>query len=148
MIKFQRAILDQETIKQLIDLSYVWFNEDCSYGMRPNTKDDIYEACYIALDDKKIVGYGFGHYYTEDSKKSCIEVGSKCFEIDELYVLPNYRNQGIGKQLFKMLQDEVKEKIDYLTLATSTKDYKKALNFYAEQNNMNYHSAFLFKKMK
>ncbi|UKI51140.1 MAG: GNAT family N-acetyltransferase [Clostridium sp.] len=31
-------------------------------------------------------------------KTSYIEIGSKCFEIDEIYVTKGYRNKGIGQK--------------------------------------------------
>ena len=98
--------------------------------------------------DEEIVGYIMGKYFIEDEKRSYVDIGDKCFEIQEIYVLPNYRNKGIGKKLFSILEDEVKDNVKYIVLATSTKDYKKALKFYVDDNDMVYHSAFLIKKTK
>ena len=148
MIEYKKAILDDDTIRQLIELSTKWVEEDCSYGMVSNKKENINEPCFIALDEKKIVGYIFGHFYTKEDKTSYIEIGSKCFEVDELYVLPSYRSKGIGKKLFKMLEEFVINDADYITLSTSTKDYKRTLKFYVEANDMLYHSAYLIKKTK
>ncbi len=67
--------------------------------------------------------------------------------VDEIYVNPAYRNQGIGKTLFRMLEEYVKSDCQYITGSTSTKDYKKILNFYVDELDMNFHSAFLIKKM-
>ena len=36
----------------------------------------------------------------------------------------------------------------YVTLSTSTKDYKRILHFYAETVGMDFHSAFLIKPTK
>ena len=89
-----------------------------------------------------------GKYFVEDQKRSYIEVGDKCFEVEELYVIPNYRSKGIGKTLFSLLEKEVKDNVQYIVLGTSTKDYKKTLKFYIDDNDMTYHSAFLIKKTK
>lgn len=147
MIEFKKAIFDEYTINQLIELSKIWADENISFGLIPNSKDDLKEPCFIALDNNKIVGYIFGHYYEENKKRSYISVGEKCFDVDELYVLERYRSQGIGKKLFKMLEDEVKDKVVYITLATSTKNYHKILKFYDEEVGMTFHNAFLIKKM-
>ena len=42
--------------------------------------------------------------------------------IDEIYVIPSYRSKGVGKELFKLMENEIKESCDYITLSTSTKD--------------------------
>ena len=138
---------DPFVVSSLLELSRVWVEEGCSFGMRANERDDLREPCYIALDEGKVIGYGFGHFYEKETKNCEIPVGSKCFEIDELYVLPEYRSGGIGGRIFRLLEEEAKGKAEFITLATSTKDYKKALRFYAEQNAMTYHSAYLIKKI-
>ena len=146
MISYQRATLDESTVEQLIELSKCWSKEECSFGMRPNTREDLQDACYIALDGDRIIGYIFGHPYIQEKKTSYIEIGSKCFDVDEIYVLPEYRDQGIGDHLFKLLEAEVTPEVDYITLATSTKDYSRILRFYTEGQGMTFHSAFLIKK--
>lgn len=147
-MKYEFRQLDEKTASRLIELSKKWQEEDCSYGIVANTEDDIKTLLCVALDRDEIIGYIFGHYYIAEHKTSYIEIGRKCFSIDELYVLPEYRNQGVGKELFKRLEQEVETSCAYITLSTSTKDYKKILHFYAEELNMNFHSAFLIKAAK
>ena len=144
-MKYELRKLDDATIKNLIELSKKWQSEDCSYGIVANTKEDLKEPLWVATETDEIVGYIFGHYYNTENKTSYIEIGSKCFMVDELYVLPKYRNQGIGKELFRLLEGEVKKSCDYITLSTSTKNYKKILHFYVEELDMSFHSAFLIK---
>ena len=147
-IQIQKADLnDPFVVESLISLSKDWMDEGCSFGMRANERDDLKEPCYIALKEGEVVGYGFGHFYEKETKNSEIPAGAKCFEVDELYVLPEYRSQGIGGELFRLLQKEAEGKAEFITLATSTKDYKRALRFYAESNGMTYHSAYLIKKI-
>ena len=148
MITYKKAILDEKEIADLIKLSKMWEDEDCTFGLVGNTKDDIHEPLYVAYDDDKLVGYIMGKYFVEHQKRSYIEVGDKCFEVEELYVIPSYRNKGIGKTLFSLIENEVKDNVKYIVLGTSTKDYKRALKFYVDDNDMTYHSAFLIKKTK
>lgn len=147
-MKYELRKLDETTIQNMIELSKKWQEENCSHGIVANTKDDLREPLYVAIDNDEIIGYIFGHYYVPENKTSYIEVGSKCFMIDELYVLPEYRSQGIGKELFKKLENEVKDLCDYITLSTSTKDYKKILHFYVDELDMDFHSAYLIKANK
>lgn len=152
MIEIKKAIFTDEVVEQLINLSHVWSKEDISNGLIPNTKEDLKEPCYIAAKDNKIVGYIFGHYYSNEKRISIenggsIPIGEKCFDIDELYVLKEYRHQGIGKRLFISIENEVKKNTKYITLGTSTRDYRKILHFYIEEVDMTFHSAFLYKKL-
>lgn len=147
MIEICEIVLSEDAVRQMIALSQTWADEGCSWGMRPNGREDIHEPVFAALDGKKIVGYAFGHAYIKEKKTDFIPVGSTCFDVDELYVLPAYRSQGIGGRLYKAIEAYAKSQADFLTLATSTKDYRRVLRFYAEQNGMDFHSAYLIKQL-
>ena len=147
MIEIREITLTEDRVSQLITLSQIWMDENISNGMRANEREDLQEPVFAALDGDKIVGYAFGHAYVKEKKTDSVPVGSRCFDVDELYVLPAYRSQGLGGRLFAALQDYAKTQGDYLTLATSTKDYRRVLHFYAEQNGMEFHSAYLTKKL-
>lgn len=147
-MKYEFVKLDEEIAKQLIELSKIWVDEGCSYGMAENTIKDIHEPLLVAYDNERIVGYIFGHSYIEEKKKSYIEMGTKCFEIDELFVLKEYRSRGVGKTVFKLFEEKILKDYEHYTLATSTKDYKKILNFYVGELGMDFYSAFLIKKNK
>ncbi len=129
-------------------MSKKWQVEECTWGVIANTEEDIKEPLFVAKDNGNIVGYIFGHYYEVENKTSHIEIGSKCFMIDEIYVLPTYRNQGIGKKLFKLMEGYVKDTCEYVTLSTATKNYKSILHFYVDELDMSFHSAFLIKEVK
>ena len=146
-MKYELRKLDSNTVKELIELSKKWQDEECSWGIIANTDEDLKEPVFVAIDNDNIVGYIFGHYYIVENKTSYIEIGKKCFMIDEIYVLPIYRSKGIGKELFKLMETHIKEACDYLTLSTSTKNYKSILHFYVDELDMNFHSAFLIKEM-
>ena len=148
MITIKQETLNEETISRLIELSQEWVDEDSCFGMVTNSKDDLKEPLFLARLDNHIIGYVFGHFYVTEKKTSYIPVGAKCFEVDELFVSKKYRNQGIGKRLFKALENHVKDDCLYITLATSNKDYVKVLNFYQNLVGMTFHSAFLIKDTK
>lgn len=145
-MQFEFRNIDDNTAKQLIDLSQKWKNEGCTYGLETNTREDLQEPLVVAVDSEKIVGYVFGHFYTVDSKTSYIDIGETCFSVDEFYVLPEYRSMGTGKKLFQMMEEHVKAQCAYITLSTSTKNYKAILKLYIEQLGMNFHDAFLIKR--
>lgn len=58
-------------------------------------KNNSVEQCYVAADEGQIVGYIYGFVLPN---------GTLIPEF--LYVLPNYRKQGIGKELLKKLENE------------------------------------------
>ena len=147
-MKYQYKSLDDKTIEELIKLSQNWQDEKCTWGIIANTKDDLKEPLFVAIDNDAIVGYIFGHFYVEENKTSYIKTGSKCFMIDEIYVLPAYRNKGVGKELFKLIESHVQNLCEHITLSTSTKNYKSILRFYIDELEMNFHHAFLIKDIK
>ncbi|MBR6596013.1 MAG: GNAT family N-acetyltransferase [Oscillospiraceae bacterium] len=146
MIRYEFRKPEGDTAEQMIGLSEVWVRENCSYGMIKNEQGDLCEPLAVALEDDRIIGYLFGHFYEQQKSSSCIPKTSRCFSVDELYVLPEYRGQGIGKRLFRMMEEQVVRSCDYITLSTSTKNYKSILKLYIEELGMCFHSAFLFKK--
>ena len=148
MVIVQKSALTPSVTAQLVELSQRWVEENCSHGMVANTPEDLKEPLYIATDGGRIVGYAFGHVYTQKKRTSYIEPGSRCFDLDELYVLPEYRSQGVGRELFARLRDEAALAADYLTLATSTKDYKRVLHFYVDELGMDFHNAFLIRRLQ
>ena len=149
MVRIDRATFDEKTVLELIELSKIWAKEGISHGLIPNERDDLKEPCFVAVDHDKIVGYAFGHYYEESRPKGIGEIhnGDRCFSLDELYVLSEYRSQGIGRELFKAIENEIKGKADFISLSTSTKDYRRVLSFYDEVCGMGFHDAFLIKRV-
>ena len=148
MIQYEYRNLDEDTTRQLIKLSQLWVEEGCSHGMVVNEPDDLQAPVAVALDGEQIVGYCFGHSYIQEQHKSYMEAGKTCFSVDELYVLPQYRGTGIGRELFRMVEREAKKTCAFLTLATSTKNYKAILKLYIEELGMDFHSAFLIKNLE
>ena len=145
MIEIGREALTDETAARLIALSALWVEENCSFGMVKNSRDDLREPLWTARDNGVIVGYLFGRFYRQERRISGITPGSECFEIDELYVLPEYRSQRIGGRLFAAMEADVGTRAAFLTLTTSTKDWRKMLRFYTENAGMTFHNAFFFK---
>ena len=147
MLNFEFRNIDRDTAAQLIELSRLWVEEDCCAGMVVNERDDLQEPLAVALKDERIVGYLFGHYYDQPRNSSYASAGTKCFSVDELYVLPQYRGQGIGKELFRMMEAALAEDCRCMTLTTSTRNYQAILKLYIEELGMCFNSAFLVKQL-
>lgn len=77
-----------------------------------------------------------------ENKTAYIEANSKYFMIYEIYVLPVYRNKGVGKKLFKLMENHVKDTCSYIKLIVPTKNYKSILHFSLDELDMDFYSAF------
>jgi hypothetical protein len=148
-MRIYEAELNDELLKRLIDLSAEWEQEDISYGYRKNSREDIEpNRIFLASDGDEIIGYLLGHTEIAKRTSSVIKEGTPFFEIEELYVLPDRRSEGIGRVLFNFAEQKVKsEGLEYIMLSTSTKDYKSILHFYTDVMGMDFWNARLFKKL-
>ena len=142
----KEIILNDENKDILIELSRKWVLEDISYGIIEDSIDDLKDKRIFVYElDNKYVGCILAH---EDKCKgfnigSVISDDTDILVIDSFYVLKDYRSQGIGKALFKYVEELFAKDI---VLSTSTKDYEKIFNFYINEVGMEFHSALFFKK--
>ena len=140
--------LDKEVLGQLIHFSEDWAEENSCYGYRPNDKADIEgNRVFLAEDGGTAIGYLFGRIYQSEQMKSIMPEGTPYFEVEELYVVPERRSQGIGAKLFKYAEDAVKTEAEYMVLSTATKNWKAIFHFYLDELDMTFWSARLFKKI-
>ena len=141
--------LNDTLIETLISMSADWETEDSTYGYRKNERSDIEgNRIFLAEQDGKLLGYLFGQEAKSERATSIMVDGTPYFEIEELYVVSEYRNQGIGRALFQFVEQELKGVgIEYRMLSTATKNYKKILHFYIDELGMDFWSARLFKKL-
>lgn len=65
---------------------------------------------WFAQDEGKVIGYTIGAIW-EQSEKNRLEIGAHILgEVLELFVDEDYRGQGIGTKMLKMMEDYFKEK--------------------------------------
>ena len=131
IIEIKKCELDDRNIKAVIALSKEWESEDLTYGYCANDKNDLIgNDLFLAYSDAQIIGYLFGKCSVLNEAITPIDKGSKCFDINEIYVKEKYRSQGIRKALFEYTENYHKQNVDYITLSTATKNYKSILYFY------------------
>lgn len=141
--------LNDTLIETLISMSADWEAENSTYGYRKNDRSDIEgNRIFLAEQDGKLLGYLFGQEAKSERATSIMVDGTPYFEIEELYVIPECRNQGVGRALFQFVEQELKATdIEYMMLSTATKNYQKILHFYIDELGMDFWSARLFKKL-
>jgi len=141
--------LTDEVLAELIACSERWEQENSCHGYRKNTEEDIKgNRIFLAMEDEKTVGYLFGYMDKGERKNSIHEKDEPFFEVEELYVKPELRSKGIGKQLFLYMEEVLKqEKVELILLSTATKNYKAILHFYLDELGMEFWNARLFKRI-
>lgn len=141
--------LNDDILNELLSLSLAWEKEDCCYGYVANKKSDFEnKRIFIVKDDNKIIAYLLGSIKKASNMNSIIKDNEKYFELDELYVLPKYRLNGIGKDLYNFAEQTIKkDNLKYIFLSTASKNYKAILHFYIDIVGMNLWSAKLYKKI-
>ncbi|MBT3582482.1 GNAT family N-acetyltransferase [Candidatus Woesearchaeota archaeon] len=96
------------------------------------TKDDCFAI--VAIDSDKIIGYLAGSI----SKPEFYRAVSKLAEMDNMIVLPEYRNKGIGTKLInEFIKWCKKKKVERATVTASYQN-KLAINFYKKNNFKEY----------
>lgn len=148
-MKIYEAQLSAELLEKLISMSADWEAESSTYGYRKNDRSDIEgNRIFLAERDGEILGYLFGHEEKSERASSIMAEGTPYFEIEELYVVPGHRSEGIGRALFSFAEREVRlAGIELIMLSTATKNYKSILHFYIDELEMDFWSARLFKKL-
>ena len=135
--------------RELIALSRDWEREDSCRGYRENARADLEgRRFFTAREDGALLAYLFGIMETEEKGNSVLKQGEPYFELEELYVVPERRSQGIGRRLFSFAEETLRaEGLPYLMLGTATKNARAILHFYLDELGMTFWSARLFKKL-
>lgn len=145
LIKFA----EKQDLKKVAELSKNFANEGCCNGIIADDEEYfIDKEVAIAVDGDNIVGYAYGEIEIAKKDKSYIKKDDKIFYLEEMYVDSSKRNMNIGKMLFEFLENEAKKNgASVIELNAVSKDYKKLLKFYLDDLNMNFLSAYLYKKL-
>lgn len=147
-IQLEQTALTPPVIQVLLQLSQKWADENSCHGYVCNTPAELEgRTVFLARHDQRVVGYLFGVFEKTARDSSIIAKNSSVFEIEELFVLPDFRGQGIGGALFERCEQTVRAQAQYITLSTATKNWKGILHFYLDELDMTFWSARLFKKL-
>ena len=148
-ITVKEVELTPEVLEQLIAFSEAWEKENCCHGYYKNTAEDIRgNRIFLAYEDGQTVGYLFCRKRNTDKTTSIYTAGKEYYEIEELYVTPEYRSRGNGKQLFRAAERAVADEVEFVKLGTATKNFRAILHFYIDELGLEFWCATLIKKIR
>lgn len=148
-MKLYETPLTDEVLETLVAFSADWEAENSCHGYRKNERSDIENnRIFLAEDQGNVVGYLFGCAEKSRNASSIMPDETPYFEVEELYVIPEMRSKGIGRALFRFVEDKLREDgMQYMMLGTATKNHRAILHFYIDEMGMDFWSARLFKKL-
>lgn len=147
-MEIQEVAPEGTVLEELIELSRLWEQENSTWGYRTNGPEDLEgRRVFVAREDGRIIGYLFGKMAQSKDAQSIMPEGTGYFFVEELFVRPERRSQGVGGALFRFAEDTLRGETEYIRLGTATKNWKEILHFYLEEMGMTFWSAGLFKKI-
>jgi len=147
-MEYLEAVLSDELAKTLIALSGDWEAEQSCTGYRKNDRSDLEgNRIFLAKEQGRVIAYLLGHLEKAKKASSVMPDGTPYFELEELYVVPEFRSRGIGRTLYDTARNAVKDETSWILLSTATKDWRKILHFYLEELGMEFWSARLYQKL-
>lgn len=147
-MEIREEALTDELTEELIALSRDWERENSCRGYRENGRADLEgRRFFTARENGALIAYLFGVIDQEPEGSSVLKKDTPFFELEELYVVPERRSQGVGRELFSFAEEALGGEAEWVLLSTATKDWKRILHFYIEELGMDFWSARLFKKI-
>ncbi|HYP01340.1 MAG TPA: GNAT family N-acetyltransferase [Pyrinomonadaceae bacterium] len=125
-------------VRAISRLQHQWAEEGSAYGFVPESEEQIKAALgqyfLVAEINKEITGFISGSIHINEDKAVMPE-GASYLEVDNLYILPEYRRQSIASGLITRLLVEAKEQgAAYALLYSAAKDIHNILRFYEQHN--------------
>ncbi len=135
-------------VNELVKLSEAWVEERCCPGYYKNDLSEFIDRdVYVAVEGDRVVAYALGHVSVQEVETSYNKIEEKAYELDELYVASTHRNRGIGRGIYKFLEDDLSDCVDVIKVIAVSKEYKGLLKFYIDELDLQFNHALLIKRM-
>lgn len=127
----EAQVADVDRVHQL---QVEWAEEGITYGYRADSKENLSAKLgpyfLVAELDGTLVGHAYGLIRVSEGL-AVIPAGERYLEIEDIYVIPEFRNRSIGGLLLDgLLQAAEEEGIETFSVYSSTKDADRILRFY------------------
>ncbi len=141
---------EKQDLKSLSVLSKMFVEENCCNNILETSEEEfLQKTVVVACENDKIVGYLYGSQKKQEKTTSYLNANEWYYEIKEIYILPEFRNLGIGEKMVKFIEEYAKQKeCKAIELCAVSKNYNLLLNFYINKLNMKFISAFLVKPIE
>ena len=108
--------------------------EGIGYGYKPNTREFVAERLgplfFVAETDDRIVGFAYGSLHTSEGL-AVTPAGERYLEVDDIYVAPDLRSEGIGGRLLERLLEAAHEDgVSRIHVFSASMDHDRVLRFY------------------
>lgn len=131
-------------------LSAKFEREECCNGIVADNQDYFSDKkVAVAKIDNTIVGYCYGKFEIKEKDTSKFKKGQKSFYLEELYIDKSFRNQEIGRMLYRFIESyAIENGCDWIETTAVSKNYKSLLSFYIDILGMEFWSAEMIKTLK
>jgi GNAT superfamily N-acetyltransferase len=133
-ISIKYSKFSKRYIKIIMELENKRVLENITYGLVASEEEGMLKKnndyFYIALNGKNVIGYIIG----EIIEKNIYNIFPKdisFLQVNDIYILKEYRNKGIGEKLLKIIEEKAKTNgIMHVLISTATKDAETIKRFY------------------
>jgi len=140
MNKDGRAIIIRDATEDdtegILRLESRWIEEGLAANpLRPRPKSKFRKHSYmvVALEGDQIVGFASADLKTGDRADGEVARNEKCADVDDIYVLPERRGNGIGGALLEALVERGKAAdAGKFFLEVESLDMNRAMRFYGK----------------
>ncbi|MBQ7145576.1 MAG: GNAT family N-acetyltransferase [Lachnospiraceae bacterium] len=137
----------KEYLAQLLSLSRDWAEEKTCPAYYANEEADFLDKdIFVALDGERIVAYAYGEIKELTEATSYNRVGEKAFDLEELYVVPALRDRGVGKALYRFMEEQIRDRVDVIGVTAVSYQYEKLLRLYIDELGFDFKYAQLAKR--
>ena len=118
----------------VLKLSQEWFRENITFGIIPDTAEDIAsyknEYFHVALNGEDVVGYITAEIIN-GNEYNLFPRGASYLRVNDLYIAKEYRSRGIGEKLLSIVEKKADEnKVQHIYVSSATKDADAVRRFY------------------
>ncbi|MCH5286245.1 MAG: GNAT family N-acetyltransferase [Christensenellaceae bacterium] len=133
-------------LPRVLAMSDMLIDEGCCNGMTRDTLDDLRaNAIHVAEEDGELIGYAYGEAVESSWNIGSCRKGETYYDLDILYVRPEYRSSGVGKELYQAELARARALgVKQFRLTAVNRDWKRLLHLYVEELGFEFWTATLY----